>query len=537
MSLVRTAVALRWALLRGSLRAGPGSTARRTGLALGALGGAAMAVLCLLGLAATRGHGDLPTDLSVIAFTVLTLGWVVLPVATFASDDLMDPGRLALLPLTRRQVLVVMGCGALVGVAPAATAVAALGVLPATATGPASAIVALVSVALLLALCVGASRAVASSLSGLLRSRRGRDLGVVLAAVVALSVQLVNPLVQVGVRRAGGSGAGLTGELHRVTAVLRLTPPGLLATAPGRPLPAAVASLLAVAAVVTVVLVVWERSVRRALERPDASGGRRGRSTVLQPRWLPLPRGRAGAVAAKDLRYLLREPRRSVALVTSALVPVLVVLGPLVAGGVGVPAGVVYAVCGVGLLMPLNVANRFGLDGTATWVLVASGTDQRDARRDLLGGDLAVLVVAVPLLLVMTGALAAAGDGWRHAPAAVGLAVSLLLVGLGLAATVAVVAPFPVPPSQNAFSGGGTGQGVASGLLSLSALAASAVVNLPLLALVVPAARGSSAASVALLVVGPLYGLLVGGALRRAAASLWARRAPEVLQVLAQARS
>ncbi|HEX8498575.1 MAG TPA: hypothetical protein VF661_15370, partial [Actinomycetales bacterium] len=275
--LARTSVALRWALLRGSARGGPGSTSRRLGLALGLATGASLAVVALLGLAASRGRGTLPTDLSILLFTVLVAGWVVLPVATFASDDLMDPTRLALLPLSRRQLLTVMGCGALVGAAPAATTVAALGLLPATADSPTSALVGLVSVVLLIALCVGASRATAAALSGLLRSRRGRDLGVVLAAVLALSLQLLNPALQVFSRRTAEAGGTVAGALHDVAQQLRWTPPGLLAAAPGRPLGQAVASLLVAAGVVALVLVLWERSVRRALERSEAAT-QRGRT-------------------------------------------------------------------------------------------------------------------------------------------------------------------------------------------------------------------------------------------------------------------
>jgi ABC-2 type transport system permease protein len=95
----------------------------------------------------------------------------------------------------------------------------------------------------------------------------------------------------------------------------------LLATAPNRPLPTAVASLLVVAAGVAALLLVWARSVRRSLERAEISGSRRRRSTVLAPRGVPLPAGRVGAIMAKDLRYLMREPRRLVASLTSVLFP------------------------------------------------------------------------------------------------------------------------------------------------------------------------------------------------------------------------
>ncbi len=141
-----------------------------------------------------------------------------------------------------------------------------------------------------------------------------------LAAIVGLSGQLINPLVQ-DVTRPGGAGDG---ALSGVAGTLCWTPPGLLAAAPGRVLPVAVGSLVLVAALVAVLLGLWTRSVRRALERPDASGTRRRRGTGLGPRGLPLPAGRVGAVAAKDLRHLLREPRRLLAAVTSGLLPVLV---------------------------------------------------------------------------------------------------------------------------------------------------------------------------------------------------------------------
>ena len=496
--------------------------------------GAGLAVAAFAGLSAARGHGQLPTDLSVLVYTALLLGWVVLPVLTFGSDDLLDPARLALLPLTRRQLLVVMGVGALVGVAPLATAVAALGLVPATGSTPASYVVAVLAALLLIALCVGASRASAAALSGVLRSRRGRDLGVGLTAVVALSVQLLNPALQLVASRSDGA----AGAVHAVAGFLRRTPTALLAAAPGRPLAQGLASLVAVAVVVVGVLLGWERLVRRSLERVDDSARRRRRSTALVPRRLPLPPGRVGAVAAKDLRYLGREPRRLVALVTSWLIPVLVVvLGPLALTGSRPSPGAVFAVCGVGLLTGLGGINRFGLDGTATWMLLSSATDEDDARRDLVGGDLAAAVVTAPFALALVLGLAAVTGGWVEVMPALGLAAALFAVGVGLSSLVAVQAPYAVPESQNLFSSGNAGQGCAASALTMVALAVEVVVCLPLLALLLPALLWhSSAWGLALLVVGPAYGLVVGGALRRVAARRWVARGPEVMQVLASAR-
>ena len=534
-ALAGVAVRLRLALLRGSLRSGPGSTGRQLGLVLGALLGALLAGGALALLTAVRGSDELAESLAVLLFNLLLLGWVLLPLLTFSGDDLMDPSRLALLPLTGRQVLTVLGVGALVGVAPIFTLVAALGLLPATGTGPASYLVGLCAVALLLALCVGTSRALAAALSGVLRSRRGRDVGVALGALVAVGAQLINPLLQLSARRASPD-ADL---LAALAAPLRWTPAGVLATAPGRSLPAATACLLAGAAVLGVVLVLWERSVRRALERPDASGAARRRSTALTPRLLPLPRSRVGAVAAKDLRYLTREPRRVLGLVTALLVPAAAVIaGPVLLSEGGAPRWLVFAACGVAVLGGLTGANRFGQDGSATWLLVSTGTDRRDARRDLLGGDLAQALLVVPGVVAVAAALAALTDGWVLLAPAVGLALALVATATALSGAVAVHAPFPVPPSQNAFSAGSAGQGCASGAVTLAAIVGSVLMCLPLLALLVPALRSDGPVwGLLLLVAGPAYGLAVGELVRRATARAWAQRGPDVVQVLLAGRT
>jgi ABC-2 type transport system permease protein len=276
-----------------------------------------------------------------------------------------------------------------------------------------------------------------------------------------LSFQLINPLLQVALRH-GGVGqdtlAGLAGPL-------RWTPPGLLAAAPSRSLPGAIGSLLAV-----LVVVGPAPGALVAQRAPLAGAGRgvRSRSPAAQhlpcAAGVPVPAGRIGAVMAKDLRYLVREPKRLIAALTGALLPVLAVaLGPVALTGHRPPAGLVFAAAGIGVLSGLSGANRFGLDGSAIWVLISSATDARDARRDLGGGDLAAAVVTVPLLLLISTVLAAITGGWAYLPPTIGLALGLYGVGLGMADLLSVNAPYAVPPTQNAFGGGGAGQGCTAG--------------------------------------------------------------------------
>src|SRR5205814_776301 len=66
-------------------------------------------------------------------------------------------------------------------------------------------------------------------------------------------------------------------------------------------------------------------AIPRAMTAPDLVAtevGRSGRTTTLFPRLLPfLPRTRAGAVAAKELRYYVRDPRRRAPLFAALIVP------------------------------------------------------------------------------------------------------------------------------------------------------------------------------------------------------------------------
>ena len=454
------------------------------------------------------------------------MGWVVLPILTFGSDDLLDPSRLSLLPLTRRQLMTLLGVGALVGVAPIATTVASVGLLPATAHSAVSGLVAAVAVILEVALCIIASRATVAALSRVLRSRRGRDVGVALAALVALSAQIINPLISVGER-------GGTRTLDNVAHALQFTPPGLLATAPGRPIGPAALSLLVVAVLIAGLIWWWERSLNRILVTPESSGGTRRRGTALVPRpFRPFLRpGRVGAIAAKDLRYLTREPKRLVAFVISVLLPVLIAITSSITFGHRPPSATVFVVCGVALLNGLGGANRFGMDGSASWMLISTHTRRGDSRRDVLGGDLASMLAATPAILVIGLAAAGVSGSARNLPAALGMAFALLATMVGASGLVSVLAPYPVPESRNAFGAGSTGQGCAAGLYLFIALGGCVVGCLPLLLLLVPSFF-SPAFGFALLMVGPVYGLALGELLRRGAVRRWTDRAPEILQIV-----
>lgn len=184
-------VRLKLSLMAGGLRGAGGGT-RVTGLVVAVIAGLAIMPMGF-GAFATE-HGK-PEAAAVVAtgFTIFMLGWLIFPVMLFGSDETLDPARLALLPLGPARLATGLLAAALTGIGPVVTVVILSGGVVALATGPVSAMAGVLAVLTELAMCVAGSRALITGLSGLLRSRRGRDLGflaVGLATIAGFGVNL-----------------------------------------------------------------------------------------------------------------------------------------------------------------------------------------------------------------------------------------------------------------------------------------------------------------------------------------------------------
>src|SRR3954462_14849746 len=111
-------VRLKLTLMRNGLR---GGWQRRMGLILGAAAAVPLAIIGFVPLAASGHNGDVNHEIAVLGCTGLFVCWISLPVLGFGSDETLDPSRLALLPLTRRQLMGGFLAASLVGIAPVAT--------------------------------------------------------------------------------------------------------------------------------------------------------------------------------------------------------------------------------------------------------------------------------------------------------------------------------------------------------------------------------------------------------------------------------
>src|SRR6202167_4133209 len=166
-------------------------------------------------------------DLTTVIFTAFALGWLVLPIFAFGLDGTLDPATVALYPLRTRPLAVGLLAASAAGAWPAANLIALLGVTVGLARGPLGLLVAVVAVVLQVLFCITLARLVTTSMASLLRSRRGKDLGVFLFIPIFALIELLGQVIPNAAARGGITAASFAG----VDAWMRWLPPGLAAHA------------------------------------------------------------------------------------------------------------------------------------------------------------------------------------------------------------------------------------------------------------------------------------------------------------------
>ncbi|GIH70469.1 hypothetical protein [Sphaerimonospora thailandensis] len=510
-------VRLKLRLIRGNLR---GDLAKQLGFVFSCLAAGVVAVLGFVLFAVLRlAPADIARDVGIVVFTVVAIGWIFVPLMAFGLDETLDPARLTLFPLTTRQLVAGMFAASAAGPWPIASLVMLSGGVVALASGPGGVLIGLPAVLLQFAFCLVVSRAVTTALSGALRSRRGRDLLTVGVVFFIVLTQIPGLIINRGL-------PGDPRELLAATAgVLRWSPPGLAAHAIADGGLAGVAEIVVLAVVVAVLAWLWIVALRRALVTPDSSyqGGAVRRSRMGSF----LPGGMLGAVVAKELKYARREPRGRmnwlVAVVVSAIL-MFSLRGRLDADG---PALVIGPIALAALMMGMQAANSFGIDGRSLWMNAVAFATVRDVRTDLAGRHLAYAIVALPLLAVLSVfAAVTGGDPWL-AVAATATGWGVMGVALGVGAMVSVLLPYTFPERLNAFSGAAPGQGGQAFAATFAAMTGTAVLVLPV---VVPVMFGLSVWAV----VAVPYGLAVAWGGRRLAALIGYRRIPDILAAVSR---
>ncbi|HEY7136222.1 MAG TPA: hypothetical protein VIB48_14260 [Acidimicrobiia bacterium] len=528
MALVFARLKLR--LLRNGMR----SSQRAVMLVLAAIVAMWFGALAFSALASLRTDPAEAGDLTVVLFGSVAIGWTLLPVLGYGSDETLDPQRLALLPLSGPQLVVGLLAASAVGIAPVATLLGLSGALVALPHDALEALLVLTGVVGTVVLCLVASRTLVTALSPLLRSRRGRDviiIAITLLAILPQALRFIGP---------GHSGSGNTRhQLELAARAVRWTPfalGGTVASEAGRGhLARSFLALVALAALIAVLLVLWHAALRYALTAADTSASpkhrhrERAESLPLFPRFFRwLPHDRVGAVAAKDLRYFMRDPRRRAALIGALTVPMVLFLSTVTSRAPS-PASTLLGLLALFPASQLSL-NQFGLDGAATWTYLTSGDDPG---KDMTGKNIATAMFVVPFVVLASVAFAVASDGWAYLPLTLGLLPGVLGVLLGVGNVASVVVPYAVAERRNPLASS-SGQGCLTALTSLAGLALELVLLVPAAVIVVIALATLPLAAATVLGVGAAsaYGFVAWWGGRRIATARVAPRLPELLEAV-----
>jgi ABC-2 type transport system permease protein len=517
-------VQLKLRLLTNALRS---SAAAQTSFILSTFFALVVAVGGFYVLALFRGLSA-SVDLTTVIFTMFAFGWLILPIFAFGLDGTLDPAMLALYPLRTGPLAVGLLAASAAGAWPAANLIALLGVMVGLASGPLGLLVAVAAVILQVLFCITLARLVTTSMARLLRSRRGKDLAVFLFIPIFALVELLGQVIPNAAAHGGITAASFAG----VDAWMRWLPPGLAAHAiqdasHGRP-GTALARLALLAAVVTVLGWLWVRSLGRALVTADTSTG----SSQLRGTALRLARyGQRGAVAARFWIYQRRDPTSLVYWAMTAII-MGVVSASTIFGPHQHPAVVIAsAVIGAGFVGYFH-ANSIGLTGPSFVIEALALTSRRSLRAYFSGQNLALGVIAVPLLVAICWGLAVAVRHPMLGVAATAVALAGLGAALGLSNILTVTLAYPMArrtgsPMPQAAQGYGsyTFGGI---LATLGGVAAAATPVI--LAAAFTSTAPAAVRTPALIICSAAYGLALAWAGVQIAAREAETRLPELCQ-------
>jgi ABC-2 type transport system permease protein len=466
--LARLGIELRWRLVDNRARR-LGKRTRGFAVVFGAL--YALGTIAAL-VAARSATDDVAQATLVLAASSLASGWIFGPILLGGVDETVDPTRLALLPLERRELFVVQLGAALSGIGPASALVGfGVGIPLGFATASPLALLTLLAAPAMIAMTIGLARSTAALLAIAQRSRIGRDLAVLLAALSAGALFVV---AQLATSVSGSRAAGLIDALAwapwcwpgRAVLAAGADDAGAALGWTALSLVSAAAALTLWAALSQFLLTNGERVVRV---------GRRGDGAAL---------GRAdsvfGAALARQWISVRRSPNTRVALVFGIAFGVAFPVLQILQHGAEGSSLVAFSAL---LAMLANIgatSNLLGFDAGSLWIeALCNGP----GRAHMAARSLA----ALPNLLIPTWLSGVVVGVWTDQWAAVALvsaiAVPIALIVLSQGLVTSILAPWPLSDGDNPFGNrqGAEGRGGRLAATALSGLGAALVLSTPII--------------------------------------------------------
>jgi ABC-2 type transport system permease protein len=525
------------------------------------IGAIAMLVFILgfgvsVGLLTGLGYLYLPRaaaeQLLFVTLGLLYLAWVALPVVQYSVNEGLDVTRLATYPLTRAERVIGLTLATLLDPPTFIIATLFAAALVGWGVGP-------VSIAALLLLyvhTVGLSQMTVAGLVGMLRSRRYRDLSVVIFALMSVACSLGGQFATTLLQHADA--VNLLGRLP-IGRYVQWLPPGMAAQAiihaSVGDTSGALPWLLALAALTPVVLAAWAWTLDRGVTSAESAGSGGG-GGARRARAMPAQRARGAvaagaaqaprpwvspvvlAVAGKDLRYFWRDPQIKAALLSS-LVLLMVVFAPdLVRGAHPTQESNYFTEHMAGmqpLLAPLPALlivltlslNALGMERQGLQTLLLFPAKPLDI---LWGKNLAVGAVAVVTQIALIAVSCAVNGYWAAAPIALAEGVAATLTLLGAGNVTSTLLPLRVRSLSVGSSSLSSENGCLRSVISLGALWGAMFMLAPVFVLLLmPPLLGRREWLVVSAPLAVLYGLAIYQIATRLIAPWLGKRAPEIM--------
>ena len=371
------------------------------------------------------------------------LAWITLPVIIFPLDENLDPQQLAVLPISRSQT--VRGLSAASLVAPATVIPIAVLIANGTALTSGWWMILPASAVYIGLLTVGA-QLFSSTISAVLRTRRGRDIATFFVLGLAAASFLTYRTVALSVDQFGIREAAIA---HPILDWALLIPPvaaqrAIVEAASGEPLGAVLFLAAAVVGLIVLatawrMLLDWMLTTPEQRSRPAARSRRLGMATGA---WGIVP-----TLARKELRFYVRDPRQRLVWTGTVIFVGLAIAGTIM-GTTGffdlrdnewAPLIAPILVLFVGLPIALN---QFGWERNAASYLFVLPAKPHQL---LLGKNAAVVIGLVIETIVLVIGLSWFTGQWRWTWLAFPLMVAAIGCQLAVGNIASVLTPLRLP--------------------------------------------------------------------------------------------
>ena len=556
---VRTLLWLRWKLtLRGYTR----SWQRIVGLVVSILFIVPASVVVAFGTvyAYTNLSTAAATQILFGVLALLYLGWAALPLLQYTLNEGLDVTKLQIYPLTRGEQMVSLVLATFFDFTTIIIIILYVGVFLGWRASPLAAVITVVALVAAYIHTIGFSQLILAALMSLLRTRRFRDLTVIIFALFGSVCSLGS---QVVTRSLIINDPTSIARLELAT-YLRWTPPGMSAQAivlanSGNIL-LALPWLLGSLALVPVLLWIWAVVLERGITSAESAGSdtrRRVRRPRLAPSgattssgnvahtvpgaqparrgWRPISPV-ALAITQKDARYLWRDPQLKAALLSTLLVTIFLLVPRFYAGTEAAstsrlnngPESIFLSIFPALLVILTFSLNSLGMDRAGLQMLFLFPVRPLDI---LFGKNLFIGSLSFVILVALTCARAVLGSGWDYVPLAIAVGTAAIFVMLACGNVTSVISPFRMRQMRT----GDTStiaqeNGCLRSVIAITTLSVTAILLIPVaVAVIIPFGIERPQWLIYTVPVALIYGISLYQFATRLIAPVLLKRGPEIL--------